>query len=138
VSVTGVIAAFTTGTYTLVRSSGEDTYVKGRRVAPATSTSSIVGCIQPVTGRDLQVLPEGMRADEARVLYSTSELRAEPPIDRVIIDGEVWEVFKCERWQGFGTTHYKAFVSRMTVGSAHAEAEPTLGALTSTAAGTVA
>lgn len=138
-SVTGAIGSFATGTYTLVRSS-VGTYTRGRYGAGASVSSTITACVQPITGRDLQALPEGQRADETRVIYTTTELRTRHPSsdpDRVIIDSEAWEVFRVQRWEAFGTTHFRAFASRLTPNTtAYGTAEVTASD-TVTSAGTV-
>lgn len=119
-SLTGVISRFKTGTYTVTRTAA-GTRTLGRYTPGAPSTFSIVASIQPVTGRDLQTLPEGQRAEETRVVYTTTELRTrtatvEP--DTLSIDSETWAVTKVERWQAFGGTHYRAMVARQTPGGA--------------------
>ena len=110
-SLTGVIARFKTGDYTVTRSAN-GTYVNGRLVAGAPSTFSIEASIQPVTGRELQALPEAYHGEEVKVIYTVTELLAAPTPDVVTIDGEAWEVFKCQRWQAFGGTHYRAHAAR--------------------------
>lgn len=89
----------------------EGTTVNGVFTRGAASTASIVACVQPVSGADLQALPEGRRIDEIKVVLTPSELR---PRDRLAIGSDVYEVDKAETWQAFGETHYKAICSRRT------------------------
>lgn len=113
-SLTGAIASFSTGTYTVTRTAAGSSTL-GRYTAGATSTFDIVASVQPVTGRDLLAMPEGLRADETRIVYTTTELRAltaASDADVVAIDGEVWGVVQVERWQAFGGTHYRALAAR--------------------------
>ncbi len=117
-SLNGVIARFATATsYTVTRVAAGST-TAGRYTAGASSSVTIVGSVQPVTGRLLKVLAEGQRADEARVLYTTTQLFTRTPTnepDRVTIDSELWEVFRVDRWQHFGETHYIVMLSRKVV-----------------------
>jgi len=114
--LTGVIGAlgFKTGTYTVTRTAA-GTRTLGRYTAGAASTFSIEASVQPVTGRDLQAMPEGQRAEETKVVYTTTELRTRTPAgepDTIAIDSETWAVTKVERWDAFGDTHYRAYVAR--------------------------
>jgi len=80
-----------------------------------TSTFSIVASVQPVTGRELKDVPEGQRGDEVRVIYTQTELhmrKAGFQPDVVTLDGEPYEVYKVERFDAFGDTHYRAYAAR--------------------------
>lgn len=113
-SILGSIASLSTGSYTRTRYAAGAT-VDGVYVPGAASTEAIVAAVQPVSGDVLKALPEGRHADQSRVVYSESELRAAPVPDRVTIDGAEFEVFKAERWDAFGETYYRAVVSRLVV-----------------------
>lgn len=113
-SVLGAIASFSTGSFTRTRYAAGAT-TDGVYTPGAASTASIVACVQPVRGAELKALPEGRHADHTRVVYSESELRAAPVPDRLTIEGDAYEVWKTERWDAFGGTHYKAMVSRLVV-----------------------
>lgn len=83
-------------------------------VKPA-STFSIIASVQPVAGRELQMLPEGEHGDEALLVITETELRTrrsgnDP--DRISIDGELWRVVHVETWRSFGAVHYETFVRR--------------------------
>jgi hypothetical protein len=113
-SLTGVIAGFASGTYTVTRTAA-GTLTTGRYTAGATSSFSIVATIQPMTGRNLKILPEGQHAEETMVVYTTTELRARTPAsepDVFTFDGEAWKVVNVKRWQAFGDTHYVATIGR--------------------------
>jgi hypothetical protein len=114
-----VITSFYTGTYKVTRTGG-GSFTNGVYALGTTSTFDITASIQPVTGRDLQVLPEGQHANETKVVYTTTELKTRDPSnagDKITINGEAWEVFRVERWEAFGLNlsgdHYRAFVSRL-------------------------
>jgi hypothetical protein len=119
-SLNGVLApgrGFSSGTYTVTRRAAETDDTHGRRVAGATSTLSIVASIQPMSGRDLQGLPEGQRSDENVTIYTTTFLTTRSPTnapDLVTFGGEPYEVFRVETWVAFGRTHYRAYAARRT------------------------
>lgn len=76
------------------------------------STFSILACAQPLNGRDLMRLPEGMREREAMALWTRTELRgklADNDPDSVVIDGDTYEVTTVKRWANLGN-YYRAVV----------------------------
>lgn len=112
----GAIASLTQGgPYTATRTTDGGYDADGLAVAGTTSTFAVAGSLQPVSGRELRDLPEGQRGDEIRVLYTLTELRTrigthQP--DKLSIDGETWVVIKTEKFDAFGETHYRVYVSR--------------------------
>lgn len=113
--LTGVISTFGTGTYTVTRTTSGALTV-GVYEAGVESTFDIAASVQPVTGRKLQVLPEGRSAEESRILYTTTELRTQQNSndpDIVTIDDEPYLCISWERWQfGLWSTHYEVVVAR--------------------------
>lgn len=100
-NLTGPIAAFLTGTYSVTRKARATLDLNGDPVAGTVTTVSVRGCAQPSTGRDLMRLPEGLRTNEVLALWSLDELKTaggsyEP--DSVSIDGESYQVASVERW----------------------------------------
>lgn len=66
---------------------------------------AVTGSIQPLTGRELMLLPEGERAREQRKLY------VQPPFElrTVIADGETMPdqvVYRGQRWEVHADTSY--------------------------------
>ena len=53
----------------ITRVSAATTFVKGRPVAPATTSVTVKAVIQPVTGRERQQLPENIRDAEMVKMY---------------------------------------------------------------------
>lgn len=105
--------------YTVTRTA-RSTFVDGRAVPGATSTFTIVACIQPMSepmkGRMLHILPEAQHTEEIRIVHTETELRSGAEPDSISIDGEPWKVIGFQRWQAFGThEHFKAFVARETL-----------------------
>lgn len=106
----------TAATYTVTRTAASTTDTKGRRVAGATSTFTIVACIQPVSDRDLKLLPEALHTEDLRKVFTTTLLKGEPRPDSIAIDGEAWLVVgRPPRWNPPVSTHYEAIVSRQVV-----------------------
>jgi hypothetical protein len=111
-ALTGVIATHGSS-YTVTRRA-TGAYASGIWVDGATSTITIRAHVQPVTGRDLKTLPEGQRTEDARIVYTTTELKATAGgPDSIAIGGEAYEVIKVETWSGLGGTHYRAVVARV-------------------------
>lgn len=110
-ALTGVIAVHGSA-YTVTRRAA-GAYASGIWADGSTSTFSITAHVQPVTGRDLKTLPEGQRAEDSRIVYTTTELRATAGgPDSISIGGEAYEVTRVETWSGLGGTHYRAIVHR--------------------------
>lgn len=109
-ALTEAITSFGTGTYTRTRYAA-GSVTDGVKARGAGATASIQASVQPITGEDMQALPEGRRVDEVKAVFTTSELRAR---DRLAIDGEVLEVDRVETWPFFGVTYYRAVCSRRT------------------------
>jgi hypothetical protein len=109
------IARLGTGTYTVTRQSPSDYGDDGRLQDPTTSTFDVVASVQPVNGRELQRLPEGLRTSEVRKLYTATQLKtqgaAQDP-DLIQIDGDSWEVQTVERWDILGG-YWKVLVSKV-------------------------
>lgn len=121
-ALTDVIGSFKTGpgTYTVTRTTDGGHDSKGRAVAGSASTFEITASVQPMSGRDVQLLPEGYHGKETQKLYTTTALVAvdasnEP--DEVSIGGENWKVIMVKHWEAFGSDHYKAILSRELVSS---------------------
>jgi len=76
-------------------------------IAPAvSSTFTITASVQPLSGRQLDRLPELLRSREVQVLFTKDELRiasATTEGDLVTIDGDVWEVQQVENWRTLAT-----------------------------------
>jgi hypothetical protein len=110
---------FPTGTYVVTRSARGTDDGHGRYTQGGTSTFPIVADVQEVEGDTLRDLPEGMRSEDMRVLYTMSELVAlvddaaaptEP--DHVSIEGAAWRVVKVQRFRVFAR-RYRVWVERV-------------------------
>lgn len=105
---------FPTGTYTVTRTA-QGARVDGHYASGAATTFPIVANVQDVTGELLKDLPEGMRAEETRVVFTITELRSladttEP--DVITIDGYLWRVVRAQRARVFAQ-RTRAWVERV-------------------------
>lgn len=118
-----LLAVLGTGTYTVTREAAGSYGAADGEWDPGASTSfTLVGSLQPASGRDRKNLPEGMATGDVRVLYSETEVRTASdrtkiPADAVTVDGEVYEVVHVEPWGGTLIPHYKALLVRRGYGA---------------------
>ena len=86
--------------------------VNGIFVDGATTPTNIMASVQPLKAHEIEHLPEGRRDSQSYWLFTDTPLNmitsANP--DLIIIDGEDYEVFKCEPWQNNVLSHYKVLV----------------------------
>lgn len=76
------------------------------------TTLSITACVQPLTGRELERLPEGLRGAEVLKLWTPTQLYAKTDSqspDLIGIDGDTYECSNVERWDTLGS-YFKALV----------------------------
>jgi len=116
--LSSLVAGFSTGTYTITRTT-KATFKRGRAQVAAATTLSIVASITPATGRDVQLLPEGRYDDETRLLFTTTKLyqggqNEDYETDTIALDGDIWEVIHVETWIQWGgsPTVYKCMIQR--------------------------
>lgn len=76
--------------------------------------------LQPASGEQLKVLPEGVRADSAAQMWCRPMLRAKPVPDVVTVTGHPfedwngdWLVYQVVPWVGHGAAHCIAYLSRV-------------------------
>ena len=87
------------------------TYVLGRFVPGAAQViDGQRGNIQPLTGKELQQLPEGDRQREAKKIYTAFALQNG---DVVRAGGVDYEVQAVEDWTAFALPHFKARLVRI-------------------------
>jgi hypothetical protein len=87
-------------TYAVTRTAA-GTFTQGRHAAGSTSTVSILAVIVPMSGRELERLPEGLRSSEVRAVFTVTPLIAldashEP--DQIAVDGAMWQVEIVNDW----------------------------------------
>jgi len=100
-----LISSYATGTYTVSRiSAGSSTYVAGRRQAGSTSTFSIPAVVVPLSGMDLQRLPEGFQSQQTIAIYTTVELKTASSdtaqdADQLNYQGQQYQIENVEHWE---------------------------------------
>jgi hypothetical protein len=90
----------------------------GRAVKSVLSTATIRGSVQPLTDRQREVLPEGIRQSVTRKVYTKSDLRTadqltNTPSDLIVYGGETYEVVRVTRWPAL-LSHFEADLVRVT------------------------
>lgn len=94
--------------------------VNGRAVRPSPTVLLMDADIQPVTGRLLRSVPEGVDTEDVRVVFTDFELlvgtkpdglnKGREP-DQVMIDGEPWRVIRVAHYNVI-SGHYQATIQR--------------------------
>lgn len=98
-------------------------YVNGLWVEGATTDSIITASIQPLTGEDMEELPEGRRESEGYKMYTSTQVRtvqeagSDQNADRIVFNSKEYEVHRVNPWQNnlnFNiVNHYKYFILRI-------------------------
>ena len=84
-------------------------FVDGKPVTSETGRFEIRASIQPLSGREMQIVPEGDRMKTLMWFYSASEIIVN---DVLISEGVRYQVNHSEAWPG----HWKARAARIDVG----------------------
>ena len=76
---------------------------------------TITASVQPSTGRERELLPEGVRTEETKKLYCEEPLQTDSEggkkkADEVVIGTERFKVISCEKHAEGVLNHYKIFV----------------------------
>lgn len=90
-------------------------YTKGRWVGVTPNQFTFKASVQPMVGRELEMLPEGRRHSQSYFLFTDSLLQTvegQNP-DIVIIDNEQHEVFQRQNWQNKIIQHYRYIVYKL-------------------------
>ena len=88
----------------------------GRWQEATPTTETFVGSFQPVSGREREALPAGVRTSDALTVYTETDLQtadqhAGTQADEVEYDGKRYRVEEVERWPKL-LTHTKALLVR--------------------------
>jgi hypothetical protein len=90
-------------TFTRRRNAAGGSYPGGRWSGVGTSDEDILASVQPVSGRDLLRLPEGLRTRDTLAIITDDDLRTANETsgveaDRLVVNGEEWEVVAVDDW----------------------------------------
>jgi len=86
---------------------------RGTFVAGAATTANISASMQPLTSRDRQLLPDGVRETAHMTIYTADALQGDAPAtsnavtqaDTITYAGEVFQVYQDHNWQTDGLYH---------------------------------
>jgi hypothetical protein len=101
------VDAFATHTLTVSRASA-GSYVAGRFMPSASNVTTLLASVQPATGKELQLLPEGARERASVAIYTAGDLRNG---DGVMHEGESYRVLALDPWRAAGA-YVKAIAVR--------------------------
>lgn len=96
-------------------------YVSGNWVEGAASAIPITATIQPVSDKDLQMLPSGSRASDMVKIYTETELKtvgdqgANQSPDRITWQGSVYEITAVSVRQMNVINHYRYWATKVPV-----------------------
>jgi hypothetical protein len=100
-------------TATVRRLSAQTTWVDGLSVDSAEDTPFSINCsVQPLTPKEMEMLPEGRRNEEVFRLYTDTELHTveDKNPDKIDVLGDTYEVLSVARWRNSIIPHYKAII----------------------------
>lgn len=119
--IASLIASFSTGTYTITRTTRVSNPVRGRIQAGTVTTFDITASVSPFDPMGIQRLPEGRRSIDTLLFFTTTLLYFGGQgdtyeADKISYNGELWEMNKVDDWTDpvSGSKGYRcvAFVSR--------------------------
>jgi len=100
-------------TISIKRGNQTTTYVNGHPVDNSLTTyTGIKASVQPLSGKDKLMLPEGDRTRQIKKIYTVDEVLVN---DIIIYDSEEYEVQTVQMWQGNASSvnHYKSIAYRI-------------------------
>lgn len=123
--LSGVIKSFRTGAqngeYTVTRKTDGGFTSDGYPVEPTTKTIKIIASVQPFGADRIQALPDGVRIEDASLLFTTTPLHGSTSTDRsdiVSIEGALHTVVSVSGpWQLGKSIHYEVVLKKQTVGN---------------------
>lgn len=105
------LSHFKTGTYTRSRYTA-GVYTDGVWVQGAATVTTVDASIQPLTGKDLEMLPEGWSTSTAMKVYTRGDIAVD---DILTVDSESWRVITKMSYPGHSGLlgHTKAIIARV-------------------------
>lgn len=105
IDLSGAVLSLMTGTYTVTRRTASDYGADGKVLPPDETTFTVQGSLQPISGRKMQMAPEGHQNNELRSFWTTEALHTvESPYGAdTVTDGvDVYKVIECHAWDTQG------------------------------------
>ena len=110
---------FKTSTYTVTRFTRKILQAGGKFSDGTTSTFDIEANKQPLSGRQLKILPEGNTADDALSLYTKTKLNtssqfSKEQADEIDVNGLTYKCFDVAEWDTYSLIpdHYECMFIR--------------------------
>lgn len=103
---------------TILRQNSTGYYDKGKWVEPETLSEEIIyASVQPLTGREIDLVPQGRRnCDSAKLIsesaLNTVEVNNNSNPDIVVLNGERYEVHSVGEWQNNVLNHYEYVITK--------------------------
>jgi hypothetical protein len=115
-SVADAIGSLGTGGHTIIRRTFGALDSAGRETPATTTSVAITASIQPMSGTDLERLPEGSLATDFIVVFSpslliTADTTTGRDADVIVYRGEEYEVVSVEPWVEIGG-YYRAIAQK--------------------------
>lgn len=114
-----VISNYASGTYAITRRAVATYDDNGYLESTVDTVVNLELSLQPVTGHDLQVLPEGLRPDDLIKVWSRDRLYTQTETnnaDSFEHDGETWVVIRVKTWGSFktfsGGSHWECIAAK--------------------------
>lgn len=112
-NLSGIVLSLATETGTVTRYATDTYDVNGRAVPRAIGASLTCRLsVQPISGADRRLLPEGIDETEVVSLWSATSLVMR---DRVVLERGAYEVIHLDRWEGSGA-YCKAIAKKLNAG----------------------
>ena len=111
-----VATSFATGIYAVTRSAPDTYDADGKIVVTAPSTVNVTASVHRATGRDLERLPEGMRARETIKVFTTEALYTQDEThkpDVITAVGYDWEVVNVDAWGSLGGGYWRCLCTKV-------------------------
>ena len=100
-----------------VHRKGAGAYVDGEFVPAGDALTFSIKCsVQNPTGEETETLPEGRRTDDARILFTDTQLysvNGNSNPDQVELDGTFYEVWDVRPWQNNLINHYRYIIQKI-------------------------
>lgn len=102
-NLSSLISSFATATGYAITRKARGTITKGRVATGTVSTVTAVASVSPATKDDIERLAQGRQFDEAKILFTTTQMfpggvGASYEADLISIGGKNYEVAECSTW----------------------------------------
>ena len=93
------MSIFDSQSFTITRPGSASVYDpdSGLMIKPDLTTTSATGNVQPLSGKELDRLPEGLKLRESILIISTNQMN---PDDIITYAGKTYKVTPLENWTG--------------------------------------